>query len=80
MTNMTESEKECKIPWWFRRKAVKLAAYSAVILMAFVVVSAVFVDGAADSLQKIAPIILAYLAASKGLLAWYMHSKKDKDA
>jgi len=80
MSEKTESEKECEIPWWFRRKAVKLAAYSAIVLMTFVVLSAVFIDGAADSLQKISPIIIAYLAASKGLLAWYMHSKKDKDA
>lgn len=74
---MDEKEKENVLPWWFRRKAVKLAAYSAITLVAFVMVSAVFIPGAADSLQKMTPVILAYIAASKGTLAWYMHCKKD---
>lgn len=74
---MTENDKEDKIPWRFRRKAIKLAAYSAIILVAYVAVAAVFVPGAAESLDKVSAILLTYIAACKGLLAWYMHSKKD---
>lgn len=77
---MTEDEKEGKIPWWFRRKAIKIAAYSAIVLVTYVVITAVFVPGAAESLSKISSIILAYIAACKGLLAWYMHKKSgDKN-
>ena len=76
---MTEDEKENKIPWWFRRKAVKIAAYSAIILVAYVVITAVYVPGAAEALERVSGIILAYIAACKGLLAWYMHSKKDNN-
>lgn len=74
---MTEEEKEVTIPWWFRRKAVKIAAYSAILLVAYVVITAVFVPGAAEALDKVSGIILMYIGACKSLLAWYMHSKKD---
>jgi len=77
---MTENDKENKIPWWFRRKAVKIAAYSTVVLVAYVAITAVFVPGAAEDLDKVSGILLAYIAACKGLLAWYMHSKKDSSS
>lgn len=76
---MTENEKENKIPWWFRRKAVKIASYSAIVLVAYVAITAVYVPGAAEALEKVSGILLAYIAACKGLLAWYMHSKKEKN-
>lgn len=73
--NMTESDKENAIPWWFRRKAVKIAAYSAIVLVAYVAITAVFVPGAAESIDKVSTILLAYIAACKGLVAWYIHRK-----
>lgn len=72
---MTEDEKENTIPWWFRRKAVKIAAYSAIILVAYVVIAAVFVPGAAVALDKVSSIILIYIGACKSLLAWYLYRK-----
>jgi len=72
---MTEDEKENQIPWWFRRKAIKIAAYSAIVLVAYVVITAVFIPGAAESLSEVSGIILTYIAACKGLLAWYLYRK-----
>ncbi len=74
---MTEDDKENTIPWWYRRKAVKIAAYSAIVLVAYVAITAVFVEDAAENLEKIQGILLAYIAACKALLAWYIYSKKD---
>ncbi len=75
--NNKENEKENNIPWWFRRKAVKIAAYSAIVLVAYVAITAVFIPGAAENLERVSGILLTYIGACKGLLAWYMYSKKD---